>query len=215
MGESNPSAQKMGLAVFVKTPGYTPAKTRLGKTIGQENAEQFYLLALDCVRENLNRLMRPDLGIQAYWSVVEGPDQCENYWTDFPVLHQRDGGLGDKLWGIDEQLHKRHQISLFMGSDSPQIPSELMAKFINRCEQLDRDNGEKSWCLIAPTFDGGFWLMGKNKALPRSLWNSVEYSVETTTSEFIARLSASDFLVEEFLVIMLFGLIDSIKFLTN
>jgi glycosyltransferase A (GT-A) superfamily protein (DUF2064 family) len=39
------------LAIFVKTPGLSPVKTRLAEGIGQARAEAFYRLAVDAVAE--------------------------------------------------------------------------------------------------------------------------------------------------------------------
>jgi hypothetical protein len=52
-GETGPHVERpdsVAIAVWVKTPGFTPAKTRLARDIGTPAAEAFYRLAVDVVR---------------------------------------------------------------------------------------------------------------------------------------------------------------------
>ena len=119
----------MGLGVFVKTPGLTPAKTRLGKTIGQERAEEFYLLSIACIRENLNHLQNINDSLNIYWSVVEEDDVSKSFWNDHEIIFQCEGSLGKKLAHIDKELSRRHGQSIFMGADSPQIDEATFDRF--------------------------------------------------------------------------------------
>ncbi len=49
------------IAIFVKTPGLSPVKTRLAATIGEEKAKEFYLLSLKAVEKTVKTVFSPPL----------------------------------------------------------------------------------------------------------------------------------------------------------
>jgi hypothetical protein len=73
------------IAIFVKTPGLSPVKTRLAAAIGEKRALEFYRLAIEAVREVVSAS-----GLQACWAVAEETAD----WTGFPVIFQGEGALG-------------------------------------------------------------------------------------------------------------------------
>ena len=60
-------------AVFVKTIGYSPLKTRLASGIGTLQADQFYRLACQSISE---QLLEVSPTIQPYWAVAESQSQA-------------------------------------------------------------------------------------------------------------------------------------------
>ncbi len=55
---------KIAIAIFVKTPGVSPLKTRLAASLGQEKALHFYKLSLKCIISTLE-----ETAINPYWAV--------------------------------------------------------------------------------------------------------------------------------------------------
>ena len=54
----------IAIAIFVKTPGISPIKTRLAASIGQQKAEDFYRLSLKSLVSTLK-----EIDITPYWAV--------------------------------------------------------------------------------------------------------------------------------------------------
>jgi len=59
-----------GIAIFVKTPGLSPIKTRLAAHVGIERALEIYRASIDCVRASVD-LACSRVELSAYWAVAE------------------------------------------------------------------------------------------------------------------------------------------------
>ncbi len=59
------------VAIFAKTPGLTPAKTRLAAGAGPAIAESFYLRALEITEQVACTAAAADLGLTPCWAVAE------------------------------------------------------------------------------------------------------------------------------------------------
>src|SRR6476620_4510872 len=92
---------RIAIAVFVKTPGMSPVKTRLAKTIGVQAAERFYLLSAASVeaviREVVHHSFKPDVQLCPYWALAEEAADSYPLWQRFQKIFQGNGTLGDRL----------------------------------------------------------------------------------------------------------------------
>jgi rSAM/selenodomain-associated transferase 1 len=168
------------LAIFVKTPGLSPIKTRLAKDIGTAAAVEFHQLAAAAVASvvrECNSMVTP------YWAVAESSAMGDEYWNGFPKLWQGNGGLGERLHSVYETLLDRHGSVVMIGADSPQMTSDLLSEVVVKltCDPF----------VMGPAADGGFWLFGGCKALSPIVWRSIRYSQLTTASELLSALSAT------------------------
>ena len=176
---------RVAIAVWVKTPGHTPAKTRLAKVIGAPAAEEFYRLAVDAVREIVEEACCLEPGLFApYWAVAEEGGAAHACWSGFPVVAQGEGGLGERLARVYTALQATHRAVLFIGADSPQMASGIL---IEAATSLARYSAAPEF-LVGPAEDGGFYLFGGRRPLPSAVWTGVTYSTSTTAEELIARL---------------------------
>jgi len=162
------------IAIFVKTPGLTPVKTRLAATIGREGAEQWHRLAALAVAE---RALAAGIG-QVYFAVAEAEGIDHPLWSDLPCLAQGDGGLGERMHRIHDQLISRHGSGLLLGADAIQW---RLAHLRRADEWLS--GAPRRW-VLGPAADGGFWTFGSNRALPMTAWTSVRYSQADTRQRF-------------------------------
>ena len=178
-------AATVAIAVWVKTPGYTPAKTRLAKVIGTKAAETFHRLAVNVVRENVDdaRRLAPGL-LEPYWAVAESERAAHACWSGFAVVAQGEGGLGERLAQVYDILELRHQAVLFIGADSPQLSPDVL---VNAAASLVGSRKAHEF-VVGPAMDGGFYAFGGRGGLPRSAWTGVTYSASTTMAELIAAL---------------------------
>lgn len=174
--------KSIALAIFVKTVGYSSIKTRLGSSIGKEQAERFYSYSLLAISEVMNRLSKDNPSLTIYWAVAEKDALKSSVWSEFAVVSQGEGeSLGERLSHVYSELIAKHEGVCFIGGDSPHI---TVSEYENGILQLK--NGSKDTFIMGKTLDGGFYFFGGKKAIPQKIWTSVEYS-QNTTAENLQR----------------------------
>lgn len=166
------------IAIFVKTPGLSPVKSRLAADIGKDRAEQWHLMAAKAVAAAAKAAA---IG-PVYWAVAEAGAAQHPYWDDQPVLVQQPGGLGRRMSGIHRHLVQRHGSALLLGADAPQWPLTWLQQ---AADWLQHDDAR---LCLGPAHDGGFWTFAANRLLPEADWESVDYSQATTGAEFRQRM---------------------------
>lgn len=178
-------AASVAIAVWVKTPGFTPAKTRLAQSLGTKAAEAFYRLAVDAVREVVTDACQLAPGLLApYWAVAERDVAAHACWPDCQVVTQGEGGLGERLAHVYDLLAPNHEAVLFIGADSPQLSPEVVV----HAAQLLVASPNAPEFVLGPAMDGGFYLFGGREPLPVQAWTSVTYSASTTMAELVVAL---------------------------
>lgn len=170
-----------GIAIFVKTPGHSPVKSRLAAERGRAYAEAWYLRAAAAVA-SVARTTAAAANASVYWAVAEPAAIEGGAWPGFPVLDQGAGGLGERIARVHAALVTAHGAGVLIGADTPQLSSELLQEAIAWLRQPGR-----RLCL-GPARDGGFWLFGANMAPPATLWEQVRYSACETARDVQAAM---------------------------
>jgi rSAM/selenodomain-associated transferase 1 len=166
------------LAIFVKTPGLSPVKTRLAEALTTPAAEQFYRLAVQATTEVVQNIVQ-STAITPYYAVAE--QQAMPLWSTFPVIWQGKGGLGAKMDCIYRQLLAQHDFVILIGSDIPQMTQNHLQQAIVALQTHE--------LVVAPSQDGGFWLFGGRSSLPAHVWTKVDYSQADTAQQFLCNLA--------------------------
>jgi rSAM/selenodomain-associated transferase 1 len=156
------------IVVFVKTPGLSHLKTRLSRTIGIKEAENFQKIAILQISATLKELKN----VSFYWAVSESDGLHGELWKQNSRIWQSDGDLGDKLHYVYSSLLRRHTRVLIIGSDAPQISRD----HLKQAEAvLERRN-----FVMGPAQDGGFWLFGGRVQVSRNIWKATPWSAPNT-----------------------------------
>ena len=163
----------MSIAIFVKTPGYSPVNTRLAGTIGREAAEALHLQSAAVVAA-----VAGASGERVYWAVAEAAAHHAPPWRDLPILLQDTGDLGARVCGLDHRVLGEPGQALLIGADAPQ----LEARELTRAAEWLRRSGPR--LVIGEATDGGFWLFGGNREIPAPLWSGVAYGRDDTAQQF-------------------------------
>ena len=172
-----------GLAIFVKTPGHSPLKTRLAQAIGRDAAEDFHRHAAAAVADVVMQAQASMPGLVAYWAVAE-PDALDAaIWQALPRIVQGDGDLGARMRSVCETLRARHGCALLVGADAPQLRADDV---LAACTALDTHDH-----AIGPSEDGGFWLFGARIAVPEHAWSDTPWSQSDTALRFLDALGDS------------------------
>jgi glycosyltransferase A (GT-A) superfamily protein (DUF2064 family) len=166
---------KLAVAVFVKTPGLSPLKTRLAAGIGAAAAHEFYRLACAAVAEVLAGA--PDLS--PWWAVAEA--EGAGRWTGFPVVLQGEGPLGSRLDRVYAQLRAKMPVAL-IGADAPQLG-------VAQLEAARAALAGGASFVLGPAADGGFYLFAGRAPVPAEVWGSVPYSATDTAARLAAALA--------------------------
>lgn len=170
---------KGAIAVFVKTPDFSPVKTRLAAHIGKKNAEQFYKGSVKSVVSVIQELPHY-ANVQNYFAVAEQIALDHNSWNQFPSIWQGEGELGERMFHIYHSLLVHYDYVVILGSDIPQLNIADVKPVIEWFSvKTERRLG------FAPSSDGGFWLMGGNCEIPKSVWVGIEYSRANTGDKFL------------------------------
>ena len=164
--EMNNETAPRAIAIFVKTPGLSPIKTRLANNIGEENAMVFYKHAVACVAALCNDLPKTDV----FWAVAE--QDGINRWPAFEALWTGEGELGERQHNIYSRLRRNYRKVMLIGADCPQFtPDDIEAGFESLLEN-DFAMGKAS--------DGGYTYFAGKKSVPEEIWTRVKYSQPDT-----------------------------------
>jgi uncharacterized protein len=180
--EFTDATQRGAIAVFVKTPEYSPVKTRLAHEVGTEAAQQFYALACAATASVLLQAQRA-LKVQIYWAVAEPHALRHPRWSQFDACTQGAGELGERMQCVFDALLKKHRYVLLLGADSPQI----CLHDLRQADAVLRSNSPQY--LLAPAADGGFWCVAGNQPIASQVWKETRYSCASTLEDFEALLS--------------------------
>lgn len=171
---------KVAVAVFAKTPGLSPIKTRLAAGCGKRHAEHLYGLFCNCIRDAVTDAFGGEA--EKIWAVAEEvavPLAEERHWRR---MWQGAGDLGHKLGVVYRTLQRTSEKVLIIGTDSPQIDALWL-----RDAAATLDDSE---FVIGPALDGGFWIIGGRAAIPSGIFEQVTYSTATTCKDVCARLES-------------------------
>lgn len=168
------------LAIFVKTPNFSPVKTRLAATLGTADALTFYTLACAATAA----VVRDCPSLTPYWAVAEAKPAAHAAWPGFPRIGQGEGGLGARMGHVYAELQARHGQALLIGADAPQLTAALLESAL---AALDEATHPFALGLAA---DGGFWLFGGSQPIPQSVWIDVHYSQPGTAAQLRSALAS-------------------------
>ena len=183
---------RAALAVFAKTPGRTPAKTRLGADIGQPAAEAFYRRSLAATLAVADAAAAAG-PLDAVVAVAEPGALGDEPWAGRRTISQGTGGLGDRLHTVYSALLAEYGAVLLIGCDSPHHTPD---RFTAPAAAL-LDPAAPADFRLGRCDDGGYWLLGGRRPVPRAAFLSVEYSGPGTAAETAAALRPLGKLAEE------------------
>ena len=158
---------KKALIILTKNPDLGKVKTRLAKTIGDEKALEVYKkLVLHTYKITAN------LNVDKF---VFYSDNIEAYdiWDAnlFIKALQQGSNLGDRMNAAFEHVFNLNYKSVcIIGSDCHELNADIIDTAFS---QLEATN-----CVLGPTFDGGYYLLGLNNLQPE-LFKNIEWSTET------------------------------------
>ena len=168
------------LAIFVKTPVRSPLKTRLGASVGEQKALEFYTRSIAAIAETVKKS-----DVSPYWAVAEHDALNDEIWNAFATLHTGEGCLGTRQYNIYETLLKNHDQAILIGADAPQLSPAIISQTITALKNNEH--------VIGPANDGGYYLFAGKSSIPLDIWTNTPWSAENTRIQFIENLEKTPY----------------------
>lgn len=158
------------LIIFIKNPIKGQVKTRIARTMGDEQALDIYLALSKITRENalaLKSTNLDDVNFDVDSQILRGP-RCYVFYSDFIETDdewsniyfdkqlQTGQDLGKRMLNAFDFVLKKHASACIIGSDCPTLSVEILRQSFDKLADFD--------CVLGPSTDGGYYLLGlKNK----------------------------------------------------
>ena len=164
------------LLIFIRNPELGKVKTRLARTLGDDEALRIYHVLLEKTR-------LAALDVQAsrwlfYSNIVEDQDDWPN--PDFIKTTQSPGDLGERMEAAFKQVFEQGASkALIIGSDCPELNGPVLQQAFDLLDEYD--------FVIGPVPDGGYYLLGM-KQLQSNLFYDIAWSTETVRASTITKI---------------------------
>jgi uncharacterized protein len=183
----NIASQKGAVVLFLKTPGFTPLKTRLAAGVGQEAAKAFFLHSVERTVNAVYEL-KSKVNILFILALCEEEKEAACFWRSREhnfdeIVRQGPGDLGQKMAHITKEVGSRFEHLILIGADTPQLSGDIL---LSALRTLSRSTPKAA--VFGPAYDGGFYLFGVKGFLPIDELRSVRYSTPSVMSDLSSAL---------------------------
>lgn len=170
------------LGVFAKYWAVGQVKTRLAASIGDVTAAQLHRQFVETTLARMGGIA------SERWLAVAPAEMLPQFERLVPVaagsfrlLPQSDGDLGRRMRHFfDEAFGEGFGRVVLIGSDSPDLPLELVDQAFDRLSQVS--------VVLGPSIDGGYYLVGAACATP-SIFEGIAWSTGAVLAQTQQRLS--------------------------
>lgn len=163
------------LIIFIRNPELGKVKTRLAKEAGHQKALDIYVALLDHTR-NVSLQVVAERHL-FYYGQLNHQDTWNN--QKFHKRVQEEGDLGHKMLSAFERVLDRNDKAVIIGSDCPQITSDIIEIAFSSLDNSD--------VVIGPSIDGGYYLLGMKEVHP-DLFKDIMWSTEHVFDQTIHRV---------------------------
>lgn len=150
---SKDKEMKNAIIFFIKQPVPGKVKTRLAKSIGDNQACNLYKCFIEDI---LSVLKKSGYDILIYYTPGDAEKPIKKWLGKNKYFVQSEGNLGERMKNaFQTSFNAGYEKVLIIGSDLINISKAL---FDDAFESLDENNA-----VIGPSDDGGYYLLGFNK----------------------------------------------------
>ncbi len=172
---------KNALIIFIKNPALGKVKTRLAKTVGNENALEIYLELSRITRDSTSILKN----IQPYVFYSDFIDKNDDWANEiFKKRVQSGEDLGDRMSNAFHEILEQHQHVCIIGSDCPTLSVDILNQSFDLLQNHD--------FVVGPSTDGGYYLLGISSKKYEFLFKNMEWSTENVLSETLQRIAENE-----------------------
>ena len=160
---------------MAKYPIIGDVKTRLGETMGYEEATKLYICFLKDTIAKVRQLAIP-------FFIYYTPENMEAefmqlFGEDLDYVPQSGANLGERLYnGFKVSSKIGYAAAIALASDVPDLPASILRVAVEKLSDYDS--------VLGPSSDGGYYLIGlKNQAVTIKLFQGINWSTETVYKE--------------------------------
>jgi len=158
------------LILFLKYPEPGKVKTRLGAELGFELAAKLYELFIKQTFELAQNCSAQQIFV-AYEPIDRKDEFAEFVPKKFAIFPQEGKNLGERMLNAFKDAFARgYKNVAILGSDSPTLPLENIDDAFEKLSKSD--------LVLGPAEDGGYYLIGLNKA-HCGLFENIEWSSDS------------------------------------
>ena len=158
------------LILFLKYPEPGKVKTRLGAELGFELAAKLYELFIKQTFELAQNCSAQQIFV-AYEPLDRKDEFAEFVPKKFAIFPQEGKNLGERMLNAFKDAFARgYKNVAILGSDSPTLPLENIDDAFEKLSKSD--------LVLGPAEDGGYYLIGLNKA-HCGLFENIEWSSDS------------------------------------
>lgn len=162
------------LIIFLKNPVKGKVKTRLAAAIGEQAALDIYL---QLVKHTLSVASEADADCFVFFSDTEDEAMLPDT-VKFKAAVQHGENLGERMLNASATIfNKGYKKNIIIGTDCPDINSELLEEAFLRLDETD--------VVFGPATDGGYYLLGMKK-LVTDLFFHVPWSTDMVLKQSVS-----------------------------
>lgn len=167
------------LIIFVKNPELGKVKTRLAKTVGDEESLQVYQKLIAYTQRETAQA-KADLMVY-YSSFV-----AEDAWVCADKKVQAPGDLGQKMASALATELDKYQKVCIIGTDCAQLTTAIIDQAFEALATHEY--------VFGPANDGGYYLMGMKTYTP-ALFDGMAWSTSSVLSDSLARIAPESYIL--------------------
>ncbi|MGC9349190.1 MAG: TIGR04282 family arsenosugar biosynthesis glycosyltransferase [Anaerolineae bacterium] len=165
------------LIVYAKRPLPGHAKTRLGATIGMEQAAGVYARLLYTYLLNI-AANTSGITVELSLASAEDVDFFAAAFPEFVVRTQSEGDLGDRMARSFEQAYRESAEHVVLtGSDIPELSISAVRDAFAALQKPVERRTNRIAGIVGPTTDGGYYLIGL-QAPGADLFSAIDWSTD-------------------------------------
>lgn len=178
------------LMIFAKYPYPGQVKTRLAKSIGNIKAAHFSLL---CTRTILKYIRGEEFNMVIFYTPREKKREIGHLVNKKVELYpQKNGDLGQKLSHAFRKMFKKGaQRVIAIGTDCPLITNSIIREAFKKLKKTE--------CVIGPSLDGGYYLLGLS-SFHEEIFQNVNWGTDKVlkqTENNLKNISFSYYLLDD------------------
>ncbi|MDO1501541.1 TIGR04282 family arsenosugar biosynthesis glycosyltransferase [Winogradskyella maritima] len=164
------------LIIFTRNPELGKCKTRLAKSVGDQEALNIYKHLL---QHTSNVAKMVDANRYVFYSEdIQQNDLWDNAY--FSKALQEGNNLGERMGNAFKMLfEKKYKKIIIVGSDLLDLNAELIRDAFNKLEE--------NQAVIGPAEDGGYYLLGMTRLIEKVFKNK-EWGTDTVYNDTVSDL---------------------------
>ncbi len=165
------------LIIFQKNETLGKVKTRLAASVGDQKALEIYQLLIEYTHAQVKAL---DVDCFIFYSDFIPEDKKKSDQFSFRVQSGKD--LGDRMKNAFESIFSEgYEKVAIIGTDCADLTQSHLKKAFDSLDKFD--------AVIGPALDGGYYLFGMKKLIPK-IFNDITWSSEQVFEQTVQKLNS-------------------------